>query len=107
MKDEKMIKELMKKAQEAKSPEELLAIAKENGIDDITEQDAKESFEMLQKSVKLTGDELEKVSAGYQDVLNSCDSYRGKKSLRCCGNCNYFRDGICSLEDSYDVTPKG
>ena len=54
---------MMEKAKEAKSAEELLALAKENDIG-MTEEEAEETFAMLEKSGELSDEELENVSGG-------------------------------------------
>ena len=59
-----MNEELMKKAKQASSPEELLMLAKENNIA-LTEQQAKEYFIKLHEpSVELSDDELNSVAGG-------------------------------------------
>lgn len=55
--------ELMQKANMAKTPEELLALAKENGMD-ITPEQAREYFARLHKTGELEDDELENVAGG-------------------------------------------
>ena len=54
-------KELLEKARQAKSPEELLAIANENGVD-MNEDSAKAYFEHLHNSGELSDDELDGVA---------------------------------------------
>ena len=54
---------LMEKAKGAKSAEELLALAKENDIG-MTEEEAEETFAMLEKSGELSDEELSNVSGG-------------------------------------------
>ena len=58
-----MNQELLKKARAAKSPEELLQLAHENGMTDFTEENAKGYFEVMHKSGELSGEEMD-VSAG-------------------------------------------
>ena len=55
--------ELIAKAKAAKSREELLALAKENGIE-LTEEEAKKYFEQLNTNGAVSDDELEAVSGG-------------------------------------------
>lgn len=55
--------ELLAKAEEARSAEELLALAKENGIE-MTEDSAKELYERMNASGELSDDELDSVSGG-------------------------------------------
>ena len=56
--------EMILKAKEAKSAEELLTLAKENGME-MTEESAKAYFEQLHKSGELSDDELNNVSGGW------------------------------------------
>ena len=57
-------KELLAKAKEAKTPEELLALAKENGIE-MTAEEAQKIFAQLHsQSGELADDELDNVSGG-------------------------------------------
>ena len=56
--------ELIAKAKAAKSLEELLELAKENGVD-LTEDEAKTCFEQLHANVEVSDDELEAVSGGF------------------------------------------
>ena len=57
-------KELLAKAKEAKSIEELIALAKENGIE-LTVEKAKEYFAKLNaKNEELSDEELDNVSGG-------------------------------------------
>ena len=59
-----LTKELVAKAKEAKTPEELMALAKEAGID-MTEESAALAFEQLNsKTGELSDSELDNVSGG-------------------------------------------
>ena len=59
-----MNKELLAKAKEAKTPEELLALAKENGVE-LTKESAKAYFEAIHpKAGELSDNELDNVSGG-------------------------------------------
>ena len=59
-----LTKELVAKAKEAKTPEELMALAKENGID-MPEESAASLFEQLNsKTSELSDSELDNVSGG-------------------------------------------
>lgn len=59
-----LTKELVAKAKEAKTPEELMALAKEDGID-MTEESAAVAFEQLNsKTGELSDSELDNVSGG-------------------------------------------
>ncbi len=55
--------ELIEKAKRAKSAEELMTLAKENGVD-ISEDEARKYFDKLNKSGELSDDELNSVSGG-------------------------------------------
>ena len=60
----KMNNELIAKAKEAKTAEELMALAKESG-EEITEESAKAYFDLLNpKTGELSDDELDNVSGG-------------------------------------------
>ena len=83
-----MNEEMITKAKEAKSVEELMALAKENGIE-LTEEDAKMYFEQLSaKKGELSDDELSDVSGGgcettvdgkkYTVVTNYCKCFTGQ-----------------------------
>lgn len=56
-------KELLEKAKAAKSAEELLTLAKENGVE-MTESEAAEYFAQLHKSGELSDEELDNVAGG-------------------------------------------
>ena len=74
--------ELLKKAREAESPEELLKLAHENGIEDFTDENAKAYFEAMHRSGELADEEID-VSAGgckkggktVVTHLNRCDEF--------------------------------
>jgi hypothetical protein len=55
--------ELIAKAKEAKSAEQLLALAKENGVE-LTSEEANTYFEQLNANVALSDDDLDAVSGG-------------------------------------------
>lgn len=84
---------LFNKAKQAKSAEDLLTLAKENGIE-ITEDEAKAYFEQLNKSGELSDDELDSVAGGgcYKGgrlivtCFNSCDDWTCRK---CGGKLDY------------------
>ncbi len=58
-----MTNELLAKAKECKSPEELLALAKENNIE-MTEEEAKAKFAELHNEGELSDDELDGAAGG-------------------------------------------
>ena len=68
-------KELLAKAKEAKNPEELLSLAKENNME-MTEECAKAYFEKLHpQSGEISDDELDNVSGGgclVSDPYDTC-----------------------------------
>ncbi len=71
-----LTKEQLEKAKQAKSAEELLLLAKENGIG-MTEEMAKEYFSELHKTGDISDEELENVAGGlcasYTDIhCRSC-----------------------------------
>ena len=94
---------LLEKAKDAKNAEELVAIAKENGIE-LTAEEAKSYFAKLNsKTGELNDDELDNVAGGrkcgtiyYNDQpvvsdLNSCEhyynSYTGERGDGYCKKC--------------------
>ena len=84
--------ELIEKAKTAKSTEELIALAKENGIE-LTEDKAEEYFERLNRSGELSDEELDNVSGGgchtkvngskYTVVSSGCKCFTGKYEFFC------------------------
>ena len=88
-----MNEEMITKAKEAKSVEELIALAKENGIE-LTEEDAKMYFEQLSaKKGELSDDELESVSGG------GCHNRDGRLIVTVDHLCNYFHCSRCNQTD--------
>ena len=96
-----MNEEMIAKAREAKSVEELMALAKETGIE-LTEEDAKMYFEQLNaKKGELSDDELEDVAGGgclgeeerycpnCQTRLEMRGSCHGLYIFYQCNNCGY------------------
>lgn len=61
--ENKLTPELIEKAKQAKSPEELIALAKESEIA-LSEDEAKAYFERLNRSGALSDEELDSVSGG-------------------------------------------
>ena len=102
-----MNEEMIAKAREAKSVEELMALAKETGIE-LTEEDAKMYFEQFNaKKGELSDDELDAVAGGgcetkvdgkeYTVVTSPCKCFTGQYL------CNYeMRDGYWQLKDRFD-----
>ncbi|MGN0349996.1 MAG: hypothetical protein ACI4DR_10725, partial [Roseburia sp.] len=85
-------KELLEKAKAAKTPEEIQAIAKENGMEDFSLESAKAYYEQFHKEGELSDEELDNVAGGacYTDdgrmvttIANFCeDGHRCKKCGR-------------------------
>ena len=70
-------KELLEKARQANSAEELLALAKENNVE-FTQEQAEAYFDQMNKSGELSDDELDNVAGG------TC--YKGKRPVVTLGN---------------------
>ena len=77
-----MNKEIISKAREAESAEELLAMAKENDIE-LTGEQAKEYYDRLHASGELADDELDSVSGG-------CDKIGLGNVCPKCGSRDYY-----------------
>ena len=81
--------ELIAKAKAAKNTEELLELAKENGVE-LSEEEAKTCFEQLHANVEVSDDELEAVSGGgiCQDIIDFFQSRNGRNDSTCphCGD---------------------
>ena len=74
--------ELIAKAKAAKSAEELLALAKENGIE-LTIEEAKTFFAQISASGAVSDDDLDAVSGGYdciEDLMKIWDNREGIKN---------------------------
>jgi predicted ribosomally synthesized peptide with nif11-like leader len=80
--------ELIAKAKAAKSAEELLALAKENGVE-LAEDEAKTCFEQLHANAEISDDELEAVSGGgiCQDIMDFFQS-RTSRNDSICPHCD-------------------
>ena len=99
--------EQISKARQAKSSEELLTLAKENGVELSAEQ-AKTYFTELHKESELSENELDTVAGGnkepekndyfYPNMVNAPTNYFWKPicpnelGLYCCGKCFGFRE---------------
>ena len=59
-----MNEEILAKARAAKSPEELLKLAQDNGMSEFNEENAKAYFEVMHHSGELSDDELEQAAGG-------------------------------------------
>ncbi len=120
------LQEIMEKAKTANSPEELLALAKENDYP-LSEEDANACFERMNKTGELSDSELDSVSGGacYRDdkrmvinLMHSCPHYVcqdcGKGKNYCthhggvykfCGKCIYEEYvspvWVCNCPENY------
>lgn len=72
-----LTKEMIEKAKEAKTVEELVAFAKENGME-LTFEEAEQCFTRMHKSGELSDDELDNVSGG--GCGSTDDSNESKKN---------------------------
>ncbi len=93
-------KELLEKARQAKSPEELLAIANENGVD-MNEDSAKAYFEQLRKSGELSDEELGNVSGG------GCNYKDGRLIVTVGYSCDYFTCSNCGKQRVKTISGNG
>ncbi len=107
-----MTQEMLEKAKQAKSAEELLALAKENGIE-LTDERAREVFNSLYSSAELADEELDNVAGGGCG-LKTCCPRCGKSSSSWklvdfttyqCPNCGARIDA--GTEDPFDHTGIG
>ena len=81
--------EMLAKAKETKTPEELTALAKENSIE-LTEEEAKAYFEQLHpKTGELSDDELDNVAGG------GCHTKDGKMVVPFTHLCDKYRCKYC------------
>ena len=90
----KFTSEQLAKAKQAKTAEELLALAKENGIE-ISEEAAK-YFVELNKEGELSYDELDNVAGGFceEDPEDTYDPHNDSKYVTHmkCANCGQWAD---------------
>ena len=76
----KFTSEQLKKAKCAKSAEELLALAKENGME-LTEEEAAKYFAELHKEGEIADEELDNVAGGCGGSSNPAPRYRNGQHL--------------------------
>ena len=88
-------KELLEKAKEAKSAEELLSLAKENGME-LTEEEAAAYFAQLNKSGELSDEELDNVAGG------GCHNKDGRLVVTVWYSCNDFTCKKCGRKNTGD-----
>lgn len=86
--------ELLQKARKAKSSEELLDIARENGVE-LTKEDADGYFEELHQSRKLSDEELDNVAGG------GCNNDSGYKKGQMCPKCKSTKITNASANSAY------
>ena len=85
-------KELFAKAKEAKTPEELLNLAKENGIE-MTDESAAAYFEIMHpKAGEIADDELSNVSGG------GCRKSDGRLIVSAGYSCGYWECNKCGVK---------
>ena len=114
-------KELLAKAKEAKTPEELLALAKENGME-MTEESAEAYYNLLHpQNGEVSDDELDNVAGGgchnggklVVSVMHYCDEWRCKDDGSQCDidgilvNCNTCRVAAYCFSCKYCSYEKG
>ena len=116
-----MEKDLLVKAKQAKNPEELMSLAKENGIE-LTEESAQAYLYQLQpKNGELADDELDNVAGGgchtggrlVVSVMHYCDEWRCKDDGSQCDidgvlvNCNTCKIAAYCFSCKYCTYEKG
>ena len=97
--------ELIEKAKTAKSAEELLAIAKENGVE-ITEEESKVYFGQLNVSGPLSDDELDSVTGG--GICRNTDNTNGANDgvrLINVRKCKYCGQTTGLLKSIFETNP--
>ena len=98
-----MDKNLILKAKEAKSVEELIVLAKENGIE-LTEENAKMYFEQFNaKKGELSDDELDAVAGGgcFGEEERYCPNCQTRLERRysCHGLYDFYQCNNCGYEE--------
>ena len=81
--ESKITPELLEKAKKAKSAEELLALAKENGVE-LSKEEAQAYFEQFNKTGELSDDELDNVAGG------GCHAGDGRMVVTVFHHCKHF-----------------
>ena len=96
--ENKLTPELIAKAKLAKSAEELIALAKENGAQ-LTAEEANTYFDELNKSGEISDDELDGVSGGCGERY-----YHGHPIVENpdTETCEYFQD-----RETWEIRPEG
>ncbi len=88
-------KELLEQAKEAKSAEELMSLAKENGVE-LTKEEAEAYFAQLNKSGELSDEELDNVAGG------GCHNKDGRLVVTVWYNCSDFTCKKCGRKNTGD-----
>lgn len=98
-----MNEEMITKAKEAKSVEELIALAKENGVE-LNEEDAKMYFEQLNaKKGELSDDELDNVAGGMRPGVAGTPCPKCKTQGRYTGSGNEWKCPTCGCRWNVDT----
>ncbi len=84
----KLTPELLEKAKQAKTAEDLIVLAKENGTE-MTEESAKAYFDQLHKTGELADEELNNVSGG------ACHTDDGRKIVTVGHDCTRWKCKKC------------
>ncbi len=95
--ENKLTPELLEKAKQAKTAEELAALAKENGIE-LTPESAKACFDSLNKDGEISDDELDSVAGGKKCGTLYGDA--GSPIVTAFNSCEYYTD-----EDTREKRP--
>lgn len=90
-----MNNELFEKAKEAKSAEELMSLAKENGVE-LTKEETEAYFAQLNKSGELSDEELDNVAGG------GCHNKDGRLVVTVWYNCSDFTCKKCGRKNTGD-----
>ena len=88
-------KELLEQAKEVKSAEELMSLAKENGME-LTKEEAEAYFAQLNKSGELSDEELDNVAGG------GCHNKDGRLVVTVWYNCSDFTCKKCGRKNTGD-----
>ena len=88
-------KELLEKAKEAKSAEELMLLAKENGME-LTKEETEAYFAQMNKSGELSDEELDNVAGG------GCHNKDGRLVVTVWYNCSDFTCKKCGRKNTGD-----
>ena len=92
--------ELLEKARAAKSAEELMALAKENGME-MTEEEAAAYFVQLNKSGELSDEELDNVAGG------GCHKKDGRLVITMMHGCDEWACFRCGSKELYNALTSG